>query len=251
MSNILSKVKPARFIVPAVVIVGTIVALVNSGGDRPTNVNEASAPSDTAQKVLDELAAIREENQVLKAQMQQSQPDAVEILSRDRALSVLGSRFDSFDNATYDTWRSSIRNMASIIYMEAVEQSQASGRPIELILHRRLVGLQDRSYALATQHSGLIDFNNQEMVDTLAGQTLEQMAIAHIMNQQTHGQPPVAATTDISEVHLAIEGLSRGLFELQAQGLKLTDQFNAELNDAMDAQNETLGGANGELASTE
>lgn len=223
MTDILSKIKPARFIVPTVLVVGAILAAVNSSGDRPATISEASAPSNTAQTVIAKLEALQEQNEQLESQLEQMRPDAVQAVSKQRLLGSVDGRVEAFDDETYAQWSNGVKDFAGHISGGLESRSNMTGERFELLLSNKLNGLIDRVFALAKSHNGVINWDDQEAVDTFAGQLLEQKAIAHIINRRIQGELPEVADVDISKSHMIIEGLSKSLFELQAQGTALSD----------------------------
>lgn len=186
-------------------------------------VAQSSGPSNTAQAVLENQAAIQDELSTLRQQVQNNAPSALQAITTQQVIGAVDARFDSFDDHAYSLWESMVREQASVIYIAAHTESQATGKRIELLLSQRLNYLKDRSYAVAQKHSGRVDQSNQEMVDTVAGQLLEMQAIAHVINQLANGAMPAPDTAEIGQTHMKVEGLSIALFEMQAQNIALTD----------------------------
>lgn len=216
MTNLVNRVRPLLW--PGVI---GLLVFGSCMGDRLTQPTGAG-PS-PKEELMAEIDIVQDSVAALTQQVQASSPAAIQQVTSQRVLGAVQASYRQFDDSSYSVYEDVVLNMASVIYVGLVQESQATGKPIELLLHQRVKALADRSYALAEQGSGSIDFSNQGMVNTFAGQAVEQKAIAHVISRLTNAEAPAFSNANISTSHQYLEGLAKTLFEMQAAGIRLED----------------------------
>ena len=199
----------------------SVVRFVVGSGSGSSAPAQSNGPSNTAQQLLDEVAAVRAENAELMAQVRASSPAYFDARVNSEISADMTGAIASYRSHVNDFDTCSIKSFAGYIDYQINGLVSQTGKRYELHLRNRVKDLKDRHFASGQAHQGQVDWKSQDMADTVAGQSLEALALLHLIErrQQRLGPEVCTATIDAS----AFSKLESELFEMQVQGASLED----------------------------